>query len=232
MRDWLDMVFFALAATWKWLLAFGGIVVLVAGGLFAAGVFAGSPPEPGESPQLAPVATPAVAVTAAPAPAATPVPAPAATQAPVPTATVAPAATSAPKPSSVVRPKVEVPVDLTGARNLGSLEFVLVYEPSVLEFAEVKTGSLARNALIDFGTRTKGRLWAGLIDANGINGDGPVAIISFNVVGPGLTDSPLSLESVSAYDATTLLDVLTESSPGRFAGEGRSVTTPSLSFPR
>ncbi|MCH7605917.1 MAG: hypothetical protein IH962_02070 [Chloroflexi bacterium] len=223
MRVWLDMVFLALAATWKWLLVLGVIVVLVTGGLFAAGVFAGSPPEPGESAQLAPVATPAVAPTA------TPVPVPTATQAPVATATVAPAA---PTPTPVVRTKIDVPVNLTGARNLGSLEFVLVYEPSVLEFAEVKTGSLARDALIDFGTRTKGRLWAGLIDANGINGDGPVAIISFNVVGPGLTGSPLSLESVYAYDASTLLDVLTESSPGSFAGEGRSVTTPSLSFPR
>ena len=226
MRVWLDMVFIALAATWKWLLALGGIVILVVGGLFVAGVFAGSLPEPGESLQLAPVVTPAVAVTATPAPTATPVPAPTATQAPVPTVTLVP------EPPSDVQAKVVVPVNLTGARNLGSLEFVLVYEPSVLEFAELKTGFLARNALIDFGVRTKGRLWAGLIDANGINGDGPVAIISFNVVDPGSAESSLSLENVSAYDASTLLDILTESSPGRFAGEGRAVDSPSLTFPR
>ena len=232
MQVWLEMIFLTLAATWKWLVAIGGVIVLVIGGLFAAGVFAGGPPEPGKSPQLGPVLTPAVAVTTAPAPADTPVPAPTATRAPVPTATVSPTATLAPRPTLVVRPKVDVPVNLTGAKNLGSLEFVLVYEPSVLEFAEVKTGFLARNALIDFGTRTKGRIWAGLIDANGINGDGPVVIISFNVVGPASTSSPLSLESVSAYDAGTLLDVLTESSAGSFVGEGRSFASPSLTFPR
>lgn len=226
MRLWLDMVWIMLAAGWKWMLAIGGVIVLVVGGLFAAGVFSGSSPEPAAALAFAPLATPNPTPDATPTP-----PAPTATAAPVPTPTLPPAPTPAPAPAVAVLPSVDVPVYLAGAENVGSLEFVLVYEPSVLEVTGVRTGQLARNALIDFSARTSGRLWAGLIDGNGINGDGAVAIISFNVLEPGSTASPLALESIYAYDATTLLDVLAEPSAGSFSGNGFTFTSPSVAFP-
>lgn len=222
---WLDVAFVALRAGWKWLLAFAGVVGVVVGGLFAVGAFGGSPDSPAPTPASRPVAT------VVPAPTATLVPAPMPTAAPTPTATPAPAPTAVSTPTPAVPQSLEVPVYLKGANNLGSLEFVLVYEPAVLEVSKVERGSLGPDAMFDFGNRTSGRLWAGLIDPSGINGDGPVAVITFDVVGTDGAESPLVLESVYAFDATTLLDVLIESSAGGFMVEGLPFTSPVLAFP-
>lgn len=226
MRWWLDVAVIALAASWKWLLAIVLIAGGILGGLFAAGVFSDSPATASLTPVFVPAATAIPAATATPNPTATPIPAP------DPTATIPPTPTTAPPATPVVPSSVDVPVYLKGANNVGSLEFVLVYEPAVLEITKVERGTLAANAIIDFGKRTSGRLWVGLIDANGIDGDGPVAVISFNVVGQDTSGSPLTLERVSTYDASTLLDILSEPSAGSFLVKGRSVTPPALTFPR
>jgi hypothetical protein len=86
--------------------------------------------------------------------------------------------------------------------------------------------------LFDFGTREPGRLWAGLIDTDGINGDGPVAVVSFKVIGPGSSASQLTLENVSTYDARSLLDILTDATSGSFTVDGLALTGPALAFPR
>ena len=235
---WLGLALMALDSYKKWLLLAVPVVAgIVVAGLWVGGVFSGSPqPEP-----LAAV-EPTVASTPAPTPEPTLVPAPTPTPSPTrttistpvpgPTATPRPTATPLPPPSPVVAPRIEVPVYLTGAPNIGSLEFVLVYEPSVLELVSVKKGILAQTALIDSGTRTKGRLWTAVIDTNGISGNGPVAVVSFNVVGNGVERINLTLEGVYAYNATSLLDVVTESSAGSFTFKSNAVISPGLSFPR
>ena len=226
MRWWLDVAVIALGASWKWLLAIVLIGGGILGGLFAAGVFSGSSATASLTPVFIPAVTAVPAATATPNPTATLIPAPDPTATPPPTPTTVPAATL------VVPSSVDVPVYLKGANNVGSLEFVLVYEPGVLEITKVERGTLAGNAIIDFGNRTSGRLWVGLIDVNGINGDGPVAVISFNVVGQDAAGSPLTLERVATFDATTLLDILTEPSAGSYVAKDRSITAPALTFPR
>ena len=127
---------------------------------------------------------------------------------------------------------INVPIFLTGAKNVGSLEFVLTYDPTVLEVSDVEAGGLAQSSLFDFGTREPGRLWAGLIDADGISGDGPAAVVSFNVIGTGSSASWLTLENVSTYDASSLLDILTDTRAGNFTVEGLALSAPALAFPR
>ena len=231
MRMWFGLTLMALNAGKKWLLVALPVVAgIVVAGLWIGGAFSGSPAEPLAAPG------PAVAPTPAPTPEPTPEPsptrAPTSTPFPTPTATPPPTATPLPPPTAVVVPRIEVPVYLTGATNVGSLEYVLVYDPSVLEVVSVDKGMLARTAMIDSGTRTTGRLWTAVIDINGISGDGPVAVVSFNVVGNGVEKITLTLESVYAYDATSLLDIVTESSAGSFTLETKAVISPGLSFPR
>lgn len=226
MKWWLDVGIIALGAAWKWLLAIVLIAGGIFGGLFAAGVFSGSSATASLTPNFIPARTAVPAATATPNPTATSI------SAPDPTAAPSPIPTTVPTATPVVTLSVDVPVYLNGANNVGSLEFVLVYEPGVLEVTKVERGALAHNAIIDFGNRTSGRLWVGLIDTDGINGDGPVAVISFNVVGQDADGSPLALESVLTYDATTLLDILTEPSSGSFVVKDRSITSPALTFPQ
>ena len=247
MKWFLDVIYIAVATSYKWLLGLIAVVGILIGALFAAGVLGGG--DSGLSgPNFASVPTPEVTPTPTPAPtpitATNPTPTPTLTPAPTltPTATVAPTATTLPPPPPTPTPtntpaptialprEIEVPVLLQGAAGVGSLEFVLLYEPTVLEVTGVKTSALATTALLESSIRTPGSLWAGIIDANGISGDGPVAVITFAIVGDSESNTALTLDNVAAYDALLLLDIITQASTGSFAVKDHSLTAPSLGF--
>ena len=112
-----------------------------------------------------------------------------------------------------------VPVELRGAKNLGSLQLELAYDPAVLEATDVKAGDLAKNGMVEYNLTAAGRLAVGVIHASGMNGDGPVVSVSFKVLKEGET-SPLTLNSVQAHDANTLLDIPLRASAGGFSRDG------------
>ena len=118
----------------------------------------------------------------------------------------------------------EVNIGASGASNVGSLEFELVYDSTALEAVGVEKGKLADNAMLEFTIARPGRVWVGLVDSNGINGNGSLVTVSFKAVGEGETASQLTLENIEAYDATTLIDIVTRATPGNLS------TPPSISF--
>ena len=226
MRVWVDLGLLALADHWK--VALGGVTILVVVvvGTLLFGVLGSDTAAADLTP------TTSVQPTAVPDAVSTPVPTPVAKVAPTPLPKEDPTSSRKLIDPIVLLTNVNVPIHLTGAENIGSLEFVLTYDPSVLEVSGVEAGGLAQSALFDFGTRSPGRLWAGLIDSEGINGDGPIAVVSFKVVGPGASTSLLALENITTYDASSLLDILTNATSGSFTVDGRALTAPTLAFPR
>jgi len=135
-----------------------------------------------------------------------------------------------PTPTITPTPEgVAVPINLTDAVNVGSLHIELIYDSAVLEATGVKAGKLGRNAMIESNLETPGRVIIGIIDAAGINGDGPVVTVSFKAKGKEGT-SPLTLENLEAHDAETLYDIITEASPGEFVAKDNSFTAPSIVF--
>ena len=112
---------------------------------------------------------------------------------------------------------MNVPVNATGASNVGSLEFELVYDSTVLQAVGVEKGTLAGNAMMDFTTARPGRVWVGIVDSNGINGNGSLVVVSFQEVGQGTATGQLTLENVEAYDAQTLIDIITQTTPGNLS---------------
>jgi len=121
---------------------------------------------------------------------------------------------------------MEVAVNSRGASNVGSLEFEMVYDSTVLEAVSVQKGTLAGNAMLDFSVDRPGRVWVGMVDSNGISGDGSLVIVSFQAVGASERTSPLSLENIGAHNATTLIDIVTE------AAAGNLDTPPTITFVR
>ena len=119
---------------------------------------------------------------------------------------------------------LEVPVNANGASNVGSLEFELVYDSTALQAVGVEKGTLAGNAMMDFTTARPGRVWVGIVDSNGINGNGSLVVVSFQGVGEGAATGQLTLENVEAYDAQTLIDIITQTTPGNLS------TPPAISF--
>jgi len=124
---------------------------------------------------------------------------------------------------------VGVPINFSGASNAGSLHIELVYDSTMLEATEVKAGKLGGNAVIESNLGTPGRAIIGIIDAVGINGDGSVVTVSFKTKGKEGTSS-LTLENIEAYDAETLYDIITRTSPGEFVAKDSSFTAPVITF--
>ena len=226
MRFWLEMGLIALSDHWKWAVGAATVLLMVVIGTLFLGVLRSDTAEAGPAPSVI------LEPTAIPDEVSTPIP----TSPPDVVSTRSPTAVPTLSPQAadpvVLASTVNVPIYLTGAKNVGSLEFVLTYDPTVLEVSEVEAGGLAQNSLFDFGVRVPGRLWAGLIDTDGINGDGPLAVVSFKVIGPGSSASQLTLENVATYDARSLLDILTDATSGSFTVDGPTLTAPVLAFPR
>ncbi|HIN36659.1 MAG TPA: hypothetical protein EYM77_03255 [Dehalococcoidia bacterium] len=222
MRWILEVAYIGIATSWKWLLGSTAVVAALVGILFGVGVLGGGG-EAGTTDNTPLAASPSPT----PTPAASPTPTPAA--GPSPTQVVAPTAT--PQPTVAPAAKfISVPILATRANNVGSLEFVLVYDPAKLELAQVERGLLSGDALIDSSSPGPGRLWAGIIDINGMDGSGPVAVVKFKVRDNVGGTMPLSLESISAYDANTLVDILTTTTPGEFTGAGLTPLSPIVTF--
>ncbi len=125
--------------------------------------------------------------------------------------------------------QVKVPINLESANNIGSISIELVYDSDVLEATEVVAGELAANAMIESNIQTPGRVIIGIMDSSGMNGDGAVAAISYDVVDEE-ENSTLALAEVLTHDATTLVDIINETSDGSFAAEGNAVTEPVVRF--
>ncbi len=212
MRWMLEVTYIGLITSWKWLLGSTVVVGALIGLLFGIGVFGGGSEDGSTNP-------PSVAVSPTPMPTANTSP----TAAPGPAPTAEPTAVPAAK-------FISVPILATRANNVGSLEFVLVYDPAKLELAQVERGLLSGDALIDSSTPAPGRLWAGIIDINGMNGSGPVAVVKFRIRDNVGGTMPFSLESVAAFDANTLVDIVTGTTPGEFSGPGTSPLSPIVTF--
>jgi hypothetical protein len=125
--------------------------------------------------------------------------------------------------------QVEVPIRLEGASNVGSISIELVYDPAMLEPTDVEAGEMAANAMIESNIGIPGRVIIGIIDSSGISGDGAIATVLFNPVGDGGMSS-LSLENVETHDATTLIDIVNQTSDGSVAEGGTSIMAPAVSF--
>lgn len=110
----------------------------------------------------------------------------------------------------------EVPLQVTGASNIGAIQMVLVYDAAVLTPETVTQGSLAgNNALMDSNSQTPGRIGIGLVTLDGIQGDGTLATVSFKVIGAAGQSSQLSLEKVEAWEKSSYAPVLVNTEPGQ-----------------
>jgi hypothetical protein len=108
----------------------------------------------------------------------------------------------------------KVPIDLAGAKDVGSMDIVLKYDGGILKAISVEAGDLGKNALIEANTAKENEITIALADSSGINGDGQVAIISFEVTGNVGQTSPLTFEKVAVNDIN-LIEVITTTKDGK-----------------
>ena len=220
MRWMLEVAYIGILSSWRWLLGSAAVVGALVGLLFAVGVLGGG--SDGSGAEL-----PSAIASPTPTPAASTNP----TAVPQPTPTLAPTLAPTFAPTVAPGPKfISVSILATRANNVGSLEFVLVYDPAKLELEQVERGLLSGDALIDSSSPSPGRLWTGIIDINGIDGSGPVAVVRFKIRDNVGGTMPFTLENVAAFDANTLVDIVTGTTPGKFTVSGVTPLSPIVTF--
>lgn len=126
--------------------------------------------------------------------------------------------------------EVKIPINVQGAANVGSLHLELAYDRQTMSATAVESGTAVGDALFESNIDVPGDVVIGLVNSQGINGDGSVAIVTFQVTGKAKSATNLSLENVIAYDATTLDEIPTSASPGSFTAKNGSFTPPTLIF--
>ena len=97
---------------------------------------------------------------------------------------------------------VDIPITITSADDVGSLDMVITYDPVLLQVDSVSKGELNKG-ILSSNTNTEGILSIGLVDQNGISEDGEIAVVSFTVVNT-TGSSPLIVESLDVYDVNGL----------------------------
>lgn len=206
MRALFEVALIAIASSWKWLLGVLIAIGALIGILFGVGVLGGGggAQEPGV---LAPT--------------------------PTPRPTARPTPTSRPTLAPTVVPGIRtatVELMATGADNVGSIEFVLVFDPEAVELTDVALAGLSESGLMETTTPGPGRLWAGIIAPDGITGDGALVSFTFDLKDGAEGDIGLSLEEVAVYNLETLVDIIAEATPGKISVAPLSVEAPALTF--
>ena len=97
---------------------------------------------------------------------------------------------------------IEVPIMIRNADDVGSMDIVMTYDPTILEVDSITKGDL-NQGMISSDTDTSGILSIAIADQDGITGDGEISIVSFTVMNE-TGSSPLVLEEVYVYDINGL----------------------------
>lgn len=100
--------------------------------------------------------------------------------------------------------RVEVPIDVRAAQQLGALQMELVYDPDILEPLSVETGTMSQDVTVDHNIVAPGRLRI-VMNASAresVSGDGTLIKAVFTVKGTNQQRCELTLEQVQAWDNT------------------------------
>lgn len=93
---------------------------------------------------------------------------------------------------------VVVPIAVADARDLGGVDLVLVYDPSVLRFVSAAPGSLAARARVQATETAPGRVAITVASPRTLTGTGPIVALRFVAVAPGGARSAVAIETVRA----------------------------------
>jgi hypothetical protein len=123
--------------------------------------------------------------------------------------------------------KVPVPVTISGATQVGSVHFELVYDPEDLELTGVQQGSVLGAAQFHYNMDNPGQVVVGIVSTAGINGNGQLAVLTFRLKRTGKSAASLNLENVVLHSASTLLEIPAVPTKGSITSK-ESFTSPTL----
>ncbi|MFQ6119041.1 MAG: cohesin domain-containing protein [Methanosarcinales archaeon] len=93
---------------------------------------------------------------------------------------------------------VQVPINIKDAVDVASLDIIIKYDESALDASEVDNGSLTSNSILFNNTDVQGEVRIGLIDLQGINGNGSIATIKFEKLKNNIDKTSVTIDRVEA----------------------------------
>lgn len=121
---------------------------------------------------------------------------------------------------------IQIPVNISNAKDIGSIDISLRYDPNVLSLKNVEKGNRAQNSVIQWNTEGD-KVLIGLIDGNGINGNGSLTIITFDVCGYQGSTSVLDLDA-TVTNGTDFLSMQLTTKNGIFTVIGGTKLSPTV----
>jgi hypothetical protein len=127
---------------------------------------------------------------------------------------------------------VKVPIVAMSADDVGTMHIELTYDPSILRAVGVTDGTITEDATIECNLEIPGRVIIGMVDSEGINGQGSLASIAFQVVGTIEMISPLRIENFKAWDTLNISQIRPTILDGSYRIADQSTEPPVVVFPQ
>ncbi len=108
----------------------------------------------------------------------------------------------------------DVPIEVSRCRGLGGIQFVLSFDPQVLELLEVQTGSLPSGGSADVRKRVPGKARIAMIADSVVDGDGQLLVARFKAIGKSGQSTALEIEETKAVTFKDRVDMLVTIEPG------------------
>ena len=110
-----------------------------------------------------------------------------------------------------INESTDIPIEVKDAANLGSMDIVISYNPEIVRAEVVSKGELNKGLISS--KIEDGIIAIGIADSNGINGDGEVAVITFEGLRKGVSN--ITIIGIRAYDVNTHADIRVETQNGK-----------------
>jgi hypothetical protein len=118
-------------------------------------------------------------------------------------------------------------IEVKQAENIGSLMIQLSYDPDTMRALEVKSSQLTSDSMLEYNTEVPGLVLVGIVDAEGIDGDGAIAEISFDII-QNTGTTLILIDQLEAYDVETLIDVQFVTNHGLYSFEDDTLVIPTI----
>lgn len=116
--------------------------------------------------------------------------------------------------SGGVGKSVEIPVNMKTSVAIGSVDLAISYDTSALQLESVAKGSLTGNGMFDYSSKTPGKVTIAMANPDGMKGDGSIALLKFKILGKEGDKSTVKIDSASANEAATFIDVRLDNKAG------------------
>lgn len=104
-----------------------------------------------------------------------------------------------------------LPISVTGARDLGALQFDVLFNEEIIEIVNVTQGSGLPPVLLDFNVVHPGLLRVAMAGSEPVDGN---AKIELRIRGLAAGTGSIDVKEVKAWELTTGFELLAESTPG------------------